>query len=125
MDGVEGLVHISELAHHHVENPREVVEPGQEVKVKILEIDSERRRLSLSVKRVEGQGGVPLRDGGGVAGGGEGAGDLGDVRDLGLSDDVFAGAEIEGASAPARGRRRAGRRGEAAEAEPPRGRTRA
>src|SRR3712207_1558334 len=45
MDGVEGLVHISELAHHHVENPREIVEPGQDVRVKILEIDSERRRL--------------------------------------------------------------------------------
>jgi small subunit ribosomal protein S1 len=53
--GVEGLVHISELAHHHVENPREIVEPGQDVRVKILEIDSERRRLSLSVKRVEEQ----------------------------------------------------------------------
>src|SRR5216110_675871 len=55
LDGVEGLVHISELANHHVENPREVVQPGDDVKVKILEIDSERRRLSLSVKRVEGQ----------------------------------------------------------------------
>src|SRR4051812_43760231 len=55
LDGVEGLVHISELAAHHVENPREVVAPGDEIKVKILEIDSERRRLSLSVKRVEGQ----------------------------------------------------------------------
>ena len=55
MDGVEGLVHISELAQHHVENPREIVEPGQAVRVKILEIDSERRRLSLSVKRVEDQ----------------------------------------------------------------------
>ena len=55
LDGVEGLVHISELAPHHVENPREIVAPGDEVKVKILEIDSERRRLSLSVKRVEGQ----------------------------------------------------------------------
>jgi small subunit ribosomal protein S1 len=55
MDGVEGLVHISELANHHVENPREVVQPGDEVRVKVLEIDSERRRLSLSVKRVEGQ----------------------------------------------------------------------
>src|SRR6058998_2342512 len=63
LDGVEGLVHISELAHHHVENPREVVEPGQEVKVKILEIDAERRRLSLSVKRVEGQT-LPLRSAG-------------------------------------------------------------
>src|SRR4051794_31681285 len=55
MDGVEGLVHISELAAHHVENPREIVNPGDEIRVKVLEIDSERRRLSLSAKRVEGQ----------------------------------------------------------------------
>jgi len=55
LDGVEGLVHISELAAHHVENPREIVAPGDELRVKILEIDSERRRLSLSAKRVEGQ----------------------------------------------------------------------
>ncbi len=55
LDGVEGLVHISELAQHHVENPREVVQPGDTIRVKVLEIDSERRRLSLSVKRVEGQ----------------------------------------------------------------------
>src|SRR3954465_14509184 len=60
LDGVEGLVHISELAPHHVENPREVVSPGDEIRVKILEIDSERRRLSLSIKRVEGQN-LPLR----------------------------------------------------------------
>src|SRR3954471_20348134 len=53
LEGVEGLVHISELAAHHVENPREVVSPGDDVKVKILEIDSERRRLSLSLKRVD------------------------------------------------------------------------
>jgi len=49
--GVEGLVHISELADHHVENPREVVQPDQEVAVRIIEIDGERRRLSLSLKR--------------------------------------------------------------------------
>src|SRR6188768_4108826 len=55
LEGVEGLVHISELAQQHVENPREIVQPGDEVKVKILEIDSERRRLSLSIKRVEDQ----------------------------------------------------------------------
>src|ERR1700739_2916900 len=55
MDGVEGLVHISELASHHVESPREIVHPGDEIRVKILEIDSERRRLSLSAKRVEDQ----------------------------------------------------------------------
>jgi small subunit ribosomal protein S1 len=55
LDGVEGLVHISELAAHHVESPREVVHPGDEIRVRILEIDSERRRLSLSAKRVEDQ----------------------------------------------------------------------
>jgi small subunit ribosomal protein S1 len=96
MDGVEGLVHISELAQHHVENPREVVEPGDDVRVKILEIDSERRRLSLSVKRVEAaQAGQVAA--GAAQGGGEGSqegGEIGEVRDLGLSEDVFAGAEV-------------------------------
>jgi dephospho-CoA kinase len=83
-------VHISELANHHVENPREVVQPGDDVRVKILEIDSDRRRLSLSVKRVEGQV-LPRRDTG------AGAGDLDDVPELGLSEDVFAGGAGEGA----------------------------
>ena len=54
LPGVEGLVHISELAQHHVENPREVVSQGDEVQAKIIEIDGERRRLSLSLKRVSG-----------------------------------------------------------------------
>ncbi|HEY8083576.1 MAG TPA: 30S ribosomal protein S1 [Solirubrobacterales bacterium] len=61
LPGVEGLVHISELADHHVENPSEVVEPGSTLNVKILEIDEERRRLSLSIKRVEGQN-MPMGD---------------------------------------------------------------
>jgi small subunit ribosomal protein S1 len=60
LDGVEGLVHISELAPRHVENPREIVRPGDEIRVKILDIDSERRRLSISAKRVEDQV-LPLR----------------------------------------------------------------
>src|SRR5919106_1782637 len=51
--GVEGLVHISELATHHVENPREIVQQGESVRAKIIEMDAERRRLSLSLKRVE------------------------------------------------------------------------
>jgi len=51
--GVEGLVHISELAEHHVETPGEVVAPGEEKWVRILEIDEERRRISLSIKRAE------------------------------------------------------------------------
>jgi small subunit ribosomal protein S1 len=91
LDGVEGLVHISELAQHHVENPREIIQPGDEVKVKILEIDSERRRLSLSIKRVEGQV-LPLRqlEGASEAGTGEET-SFDDVPELGLSEDVFAG----------------------------------
>jgi small subunit ribosomal protein S1 len=92
LDGVEGLVHISELAQHHVENPREIVNQGDTVKVKILEIDSERRRLSLSVKRVEDQI-LPTRSVG--EGSEEDGGDgLDNVPELGLSDDVFAGAEV-------------------------------
>ena len=86
LDGVEGLVHISELAQHHVENPREIIQPGDEVRVKILEIDSERRRLSLSIKRVEGQE-LPVRP---IT---SDAGDLDNMPELGLSEDVFSGAE--------------------------------
>jgi small subunit ribosomal protein S1 len=97
MDGVEGLVHISELAHHHVENPREIVEPGQDVRVKILEIDSERRRLSLSVKRVEEQlAHIKSAAAAGAAAAGA-AEEIGDVPDLGLSEDVFAGPQVSGA----------------------------
>jgi small subunit ribosomal protein S1 len=61
LPGVEGLVHISELADHHVESPSEVVEPDAKLNVKILEIDEERRRLSLSIKRVEGQN-MPMQN---------------------------------------------------------------
>jgi small subunit ribosomal protein S1 len=89
LDGVEGLVHISELAQHHVESPREVVHPGDDVRVLILEIDSERRRLSLSIKRVEDQI-LPVR----TVEPGEDLGDLDDVADLGLSDDVFAPGHV-------------------------------
>jgi small subunit ribosomal protein S1 len=67
--GVEGLVHISELAAHHVENPREVVNQGDTLSVRIIEVDGERRRLSLSLKRVadneaEGEDGSDGGDGG-------------------------------------------------------------
>jgi len=85
LDGVEGLVHISELAQHHVENPREIIQPGDPVRVKILEIDSERRRLSLSIKRVEGQV-LPVRP---IIAPTEDE-QYEDVPDLGLSEEVFA-----------------------------------
>jgi small subunit ribosomal protein S1 len=94
MEGVEGLVHISELAQHHVENPREIVDPGDTVKVKILEIDNDRRRLSLSLKRVEGQvlqsREVPPTG----EDGGEDSGEIGDVPDLDLSEEVFASDDL-------------------------------
>ena len=90
--GVEGLVHISELAEHHVENPSEVVSPGDKVKVKILEIDEERRRISLSIKRVEGGGGLPMRDSTLVASSAPEPEEAATaaVPDLDLSEEVFA-----------------------------------
>ena len=50
-DGVEGLVHVSEIASHHVESPELELSIGQEVKVKVTEIDADRRRVSLSIKQ--------------------------------------------------------------------------
>jgi len=50
-DGIEGLVHISELAERHVEVPEQVVGVGTEVMVKVIDIDLERRRISLSLKQ--------------------------------------------------------------------------
>ena len=50
-DGIEGLVHISELANRHVENPETVVKPGEEVFVKVIDVDLDRRRISLSLKQ--------------------------------------------------------------------------
>jgi small subunit ribosomal protein S1 len=75
LPGVEGLVHISELAQHHVENPREVVSQGDVVRAKIIEMDAERRRLSLSLKRVEeGEDTRPAMG----------------ATELGLSEEVFS-----------------------------------
>ncbi len=109
--GVEGLVHISELAEHHVETPGEVVAPGEEKWVRILEIDEERRRISLSIKRAETKNTafsdlIPddlkqqvqeARDSDAVVV------ESTEVPDLGLSEDVFAvppAAETEVAEAP-------------------------
>ena len=50
-DGIEGLVHISELAQRHVEVPEQVAKVGDEVFVKVIDIDLERRRISLSLKQ--------------------------------------------------------------------------
>lgn len=56
-DNIEGLVHISEMSEHHVELPEQVVTPGEELWVKIIEVDLEKRRISLSVKQAA-EGGV-------------------------------------------------------------------
>ncbi|MBE2997275.1 30S ribosomal protein S1 [Nocardiopsis sp. HNM0947] len=50
-EGIEGLVHISELAERHVEVPEQVVQVGTEIFVKIIDIDLDRRRISLSLKQ--------------------------------------------------------------------------
>jgi small subunit ribosomal protein S1 len=52
-DGLEGLLHISELADHKVDDPEEVVKVGDKIEVKILRVDPEDRKIGLSRKRVE------------------------------------------------------------------------
>jgi small subunit ribosomal protein S1 len=101
LDGVEGLVHISELAPHHVESPREIVHPGDEIRVKILEIDSERRRLSLSAKRVEDQI-LPVSRPAEPAGDGAEDASSADAGEAGASADAGeTGASAAAAAAPA------------------------
>ena len=51
--GVEGLVHISQISHKHIATPADVLKPGQEVKIKVLNVDPERQRLGLSMKALE------------------------------------------------------------------------
>lgn len=58
--GVEGLVHISEMANKHIETPSQVVHTGDEVKVKIMDINPERRRISLSMKAAANDLGIEV-----------------------------------------------------------------
>src|SRR6059036_1657147 len=92
LPGVEGIVHISELAHHHVENPREVVSQGDTVRVQILEVDADRRRLSLSLKRVDGGARVSPADDA-----------IEGTPHLDLSADVFTDAESAPEAPPLEG----------------------
>ena len=57
-DGIEGLVHISEMSAHHVDLPEQVVTPGEELWVKIIDLDLQRRRISLSIKQAAEGGDV-------------------------------------------------------------------
>lgn len=52
-DGIQGLVHVSEISNKHVEKPSDVLKVGQDVKVKILNIDPSERRISLSIKQAD------------------------------------------------------------------------
>ena len=51
--GVEGLVHISQISHKHIATPADVLKPGQEVKVKVINVDPAQQRLGLSIKALE------------------------------------------------------------------------
>jgi small subunit ribosomal protein S1 len=57
--GIEGLVHISELSDQHVESPEAVLTVGDTVRVKVIDVDVSRRRISLSMRQVGGQALVP------------------------------------------------------------------
>jgi small subunit ribosomal protein S1 len=53
INGADGLVHLSELSWDHIEHPREVLEVGQEVKVKVINVDKEKKRIGLSVRALQ------------------------------------------------------------------------
>jgi small subunit ribosomal protein S1 len=72
-DGLEGLLHISELADHKVENPQDVVKSGESVEVKILRVDTDERKIGLSLKRAQwGDNDTTAYDGNGPGGDGGG-----------------------------------------------------
>ncbi|MDP6159121.1 MAG: S1 RNA-binding domain-containing protein [Phycisphaerales bacterium] len=56
-EGIEGLVHISEMAHKRISRPNQVVQEGEVVEVKILKIDPDTKRIGLSIKQTKGDGG--------------------------------------------------------------------
>ena len=56
-EGIEGLVHISEMAHKRISRPHQVVQEGEVVEVKILKIDPDTKRIGLSIKQTKGDGG--------------------------------------------------------------------
>lgn len=53
LPGVEGLVHISQISKEHIGRPEEVLEEGQKVKAKVLEVNGEKKRISLSIREIE------------------------------------------------------------------------
>ncbi|BDT65030.1 30S ribosomal protein S1 [Streptococcus parapneumoniae] len=53
LPGIDGLVHVSQISHKRIENPKEAIKVGQEVQVKVLEVNSDAERVSLSIKALE------------------------------------------------------------------------
>ena len=53
INGADGLVHLSELSWEHIDHPREVLEVGQEVKVKVINVDKDKKRIGLSVRALQ------------------------------------------------------------------------
>jgi small subunit ribosomal protein S1 len=97
-DDLEGLLHISELADHKVENPQDVVQQNQDVEVKILRVDLDDRKIGLSLKRAQWtsdqEAAAERKEGkaGGAQGGGMGG--LGDGMDhLGTDKITFGGGD--------------------------------
>jgi protein Tex len=89
----DGLVHLSELSHQWIDDPRQAVTVGQIVKVKVMEVDRERGRVGLSIKALLPEPAKPTRaprdggKGGGKGGGGKGGGnDRGPQRPATLED---------------------------------------
>lgn len=81
-EGIEGLVHISELTHRHIKSPSEVVKEGEVRNFRVIRIEPERRRLGLSLKQVEEpQGAADRRRGGDDADGGFAGGGFEDLFD--------------------------------------------
>jgi len=86
-DDLEGLLHVSELAEHKVENPQDVVKIGEELEVKILRVDVEERKIGLSLKRAqwaaedgqEARDAEPVKRRGGLAGEGGLLGEMGET----------------------------------------------
>ncbi len=88
-DDLEGLLHVSELADHKVDNPQDVVKAGEEVDVKILRVDSDERKIGLSLKRAQWGAGDDRPAGGG--------GEQQPARDSGTPSPARGGMDEHGA----------------------------
>ncbi|GIO30849.1 MULTISPECIES: 30S ribosomal protein S1 [Paenibacillus] len=85
--GVEGLVHISQISHKHIGTPHEVLKEGQEVQVKILDINTAEKRVSLSIKETEeAPAPAPKADRPAKSGGGNHKDELKDNPNVSLSN---------------------------------------